>query len=163
MSWRMRKVDAEKMPKEIGDVWAIPLSRRYPDTTWDDGTVTPGETFEEVWGDRLSPQFRASGRGFVVFVTLPDKTDWCVDLISTATGQGWDVDIPDGDLERLTVRPSVNIVGYYHGFLWNGVVGSDLEGRVYPEVKTTGFSTVESDYQRLRSLNDELAKGKGDA
>lgn len=44
--------------------------------------------------------------------------------------EGWTVtgSIDDG---TLTVQPSVNIVGAYHGWIQNGAVSADVEGRSF--------------------------------
>lgn len=41
---------------------------------------------------------------------------------------GWTV---SGEIPNITVHPSINIVGSYHGWLQNGVVSQDCEGRNY--------------------------------
>ena len=42
--------------------------------------------------------------------------------------EGWSV---DGEPPRITVAPSINIVGSYHGYLREGVVSDDVEGRTF--------------------------------
>lgn len=46
-------------------------------------------------------------------------------------GDGWTV---TGDLPRITVSPSINIVGSYHGWIQNGVISEDCEGRKFASV-----------------------------
>jgi hypothetical protein len=76
----------------------------------------------------LSEEFRRSGRDFVIFITLPGGAEWCPDLTSSESGQGWTV---TGELPAITVSPSVHQLGRYHGFVQNGVLTDDLEGRSY--------------------------------
>ena len=38
-----------------------------------------------------------------------------------------------GDPPNLTVTPSINSVGEYHGYLTDGVLSDDLDGRAYSE------------------------------
>lgn len=45
-----------------------------------------------------------------------------------AEGRGWEV---TGQAPNITLSPSINIVGDYHGWLQNGVISDDLEGRIY--------------------------------
>lgn len=42
-------------------------------------------------------------------------------------GRGWTV---TGEPPEITVNPSVNIVGSYHGWIQDGVISDDLYGRV---------------------------------
>lgn len=83
----------------------------------------------------LSPEFHASGRDYVIFITLPGGAEWCPDMVSSESGQGWTV---TGDLPNITVRPSVDQIGRYHGWLTDGVLSDDLEGRTYPAVASGG-------------------------
>lgn len=41
---------------------------------------------------------------------------------------GWSV---TGDAPNITMYPSINLSGIYHGFLQNGVLSDDCEGRKY--------------------------------
>lgn len=51
--------------------------------------------------------------------------DW---QTSRLDGEGWEV---SGGLLDFTVSPSINIIGDYHGWIQNGVITDDCEGRVY--------------------------------
>jgi hypothetical protein len=46
-----------------------------------------------------------------------------------AYGPGWTV---TGEAPRITMTPSINVVGNWHGYLTDGVLGVDVEGRVFP-------------------------------
>jgi hypothetical protein len=74
---------------------------------------------------------RNAGRPPLV-VRLPGPVDWGVDGPAWKGGQpygdGWDV---SGDPPLVTVSPSINISGIYHGWLQNGVISDDCEGRRY--------------------------------
>lgn len=52
----------------------------------------------------------------------------CLDQNSTDGTSGWTV---SGEAPNLTVTPSINAAGEYHGFITNGVIGDDLEGRKF--------------------------------
>lgn len=76
----------------------------------------------------LSPEFLATGRDYVIFITLPGGAEWSPDCLSSESGQGWTV---SGELPAITVTPSVDQIGRYHGFVQNGALTDDLEGRTY--------------------------------
>lgn len=122
MTWRLREIPMPNGRKlgelKPGDCWRVPL-----DADWDD------IRYDELWRDRLSPQFRASGRDFVWQVCLPGGGYWSPDFLSSVSNQGWSL---TGDRpENLTASPSINAVGSYHGWLQNGVLSDDCEGRTY--------------------------------
>lgn len=58
---------------------------------------------------------------------------WCVDEKPFVSGKyqesGWTV---TGEAPNITCSPSINFPGRYHGYLINGVLSDDLEGRRYP-------------------------------
>lgn len=66
------------------------------------------------------------GKRMPIMVMLPDKSHWCIDQKSS-NGEGWTV---TGDEPMVTASPSI-LVPRYHGFLQNGILTPDLEGRVY--------------------------------
>lgn len=41
---------------------------------------------------------------------------------------GWTI---EGEMPNVTVRPSINQEGVYHGWITNGVLSDDIEGRTY--------------------------------
>lgn len=47
-------------------------------------------------------------------------------------GDGWMV---TGEAPLITMSPSINIVGHYHGWLQNGVISDDCEGRTFPDAR----------------------------
>lgn len=55
---------------------------------------------------------------------------WPIDHPSTGDGPGW---TRTGTPPHVTVSPSINFVGQggYHGWLANGILSDDLEGRTY--------------------------------
>ena len=64
-----------------------------------------------------------------LILRLPDGTDWLVDGLSTSGG-GWDI---SGEAPNITARPSIQSPGF-HGWLTNGVLSDDLEGRKYDTI-----------------------------
>ncbi len=76
--------------------------------------------YRRDWADRRPP----------LYVCLPSGAYFCVDRKDDAAGDaGWTV---TGDPPRITVRPSINHMGCYHGWLTDGVLSDDVEGRTYP-------------------------------
>ncbi len=73
-------------------------------------------------------------RRLPLVVKLPDGTCWCVDLRARNEAQGWYGDGWGviGDPPNLSVSPSINIPGRYHGFIHNGILSDDCEGRKFP-------------------------------
>ena len=45
------------------------------------------------------------------------------------TDRRWNVTIPNGDPTRMTVSPSIDIRGGWHGFIENGVISDDVSGK----------------------------------
>jgi len=99
-----------------GSYWTIPLiDLEEKEKTW--LSVRP-----------LSPEFYASGRDYVTWITLPGGAEWSPDFLSSESHQGW---VTTGTLPTITVQPSVHQIGRYHGYIINGEVTDDLEGRTY--------------------------------
>ena len=69
-----------------------------------------------------------------IMVVLPTGTDFCVDCAycGSQDGHGWTV---TGDAPDITVSPSINHWAgsdrCWHGYLQNGILTDDLEGRKY--------------------------------
>lgn len=65
-------------------------------------------------------------------ILLPGKTYFVADskCFSLEKGyyDGWKV---VGDPANLTIAPSVNFKGAYHGYITNGIIGNDVEGRKF--------------------------------
>lgn len=82
----------------------------------------------------LSPEFVRDwlGKRPPLVVCLPNGEGLMVDSRYIKGGQvqdhGWTV---TGEAPNITVSPSINAVGRYHGWLQNGVLGDDLDGRTY--------------------------------
>lgn len=83
---------------------------------------------------RLSPQYRSefAGKRLPMVVFMPGGRYLCIDSRFTNRdgyyGDGWRV---TGDPPRVTLRPSVNLVGDYHGYITDGVISDDHDGRKY--------------------------------
>lgn len=84
--------------------------------------------------DCLSPKYWAQWAAIrpPLYVTLPNLDVFCVDSYAREGGKklgsGWDV---SGTAPILTISPSINIVGYYHGWIRDGIITDDCEGRQF--------------------------------
>jgi hypothetical protein len=68
-----------------------------------------------------------------LFVVLPNGEEFCPDFCYSHTRgntqAGWTV---TGEAPNITVSPSINCIGRFHGWLQNGVISEDVEGRTFP-------------------------------
>lgn len=60
-------------------------------------------------------------------VKLPGGAEWHTDYES-GPGLRWDV---TGEMPSITVNPSINDDGVWHGWIKDGVISDDVEGRTY--------------------------------
>jgi hypothetical protein len=77
-----------------------------------------------------------------------DDGDLCVKIPGGTYGNEWNIDrgrkfneshtdrklpqwIRVGEPPNITVTPSINYVGFYHGWLRDGVLSDDCEGRIF--------------------------------
>jgi hypothetical protein len=133
MSWKViywaEKPDRPFGETEIGLLYAskIPntrLSRHYLDNT---AKLRPPLYI-------ILPRYYTDEEGTTL---LHGGQSFCIDQAPTAQPeQGWHVECPwplvDGAFVPLTLTPSINCVGSYHGFVTNGVISDDVEGRPVP-------------------------------
>jgi hypothetical protein len=67
-----------------------------------------------------------------VLVWMPCKEVFCVDGMcwnhDRVFYEGWEV---TGEPPLITVSPSINILGAYHGWIRDGIISDDCEGRTY--------------------------------
>ena len=101
-------VDVTK--REIGDMWFL--------------DVPP----EELKERHLTAQYFAQNAGRKpLVVMLPGRTYFLVDgqCFSDAKGH-YDAWTVTGDPPNISVHPSINVVGRYHGFITNGVIGNPV-------------------------------------
>lgn len=67
-----------------------------------------------------------------LFVVLPDNSLFLAHGKCWSGNKkygGWTV---TGEAPNITMHPSINIMGFYHGWLQNGVLSDDCEGRQFP-------------------------------
>lgn len=114
MPWQCKLLPEEETTGAIGEMWFSSHAR-----TSIPGSLSP--QYRRDWADKRDP----------LFVMTPGGI-WCVDRCSVRkgvwSGNGWTV---IGVAPNITGSPSINIEGEYHGWLQNGVLSDDLEGRKY--------------------------------
>lgn len=83
----------------------------------------------------LSPEYKRDwlGRRPPILVMLPSRCPWPIDRLATDNAgrmlaSGWTV---TGDPPAVTVHPSINLKGRWHGWIRDGVITDDCEGRRY--------------------------------
>jgi len=115
MPWQCRMIDP---PKKRGD--AQPGDMWFADPVYYEGSNFISDYYRQHNSDRQ-----------LLFIRVPKLqhgTDFCVDSNASSGAGGWTV---TGEAPNITVNPSINIVGFYHGWLQNGVLSDDVEGRTF--------------------------------
>lgn len=114
MSWRLKEI-----PNPWGDD-ALPEGIPWePGHCWRARPLTP-ESIQ-------APEWKASGRDYFIWIVIPGGMLFSPDRMSSNGTSGWHV---TGDLPAITVTPSIGADGY-HGWVTDGVLSDDLEGRTY--------------------------------
>lgn len=89
--------------------------------------LPPGAIWRATWMEDISPNPYAGPDGRVWAMMMPSGDEWLI--YGPATGGGkWTV---TGELPKITVHPSIHQIGSYHGFVRDGIVTPDCEGRVF--------------------------------
>ena len=118
MPWTIRYHQQRPEKPQVGDMWPAPWlletegARRFFLTA----------AYERDQMAKRSP----------LVVRLPDGTDFCVDQPYSSAREkreGWQV---TGEPPKLTLLPSINCAGSYHGWIRDGVITDDCEGRRFP-------------------------------
>ena len=124
-----KRTDGEKLV--IGDAYYIP-----EDLLWKH--AQDGHTI--AMGMGLTKEFETSGRPPIA-VVLPDGYHFIIDGAYWSRDRpnpnrdGWHVMLSSppvvGKPLLVTLSPSINIVGSYHGWIQNGTISDDCEGRKF--------------------------------
>lgn len=133
MPWPLRFLDGEKpwTNGQIGDCWYYP--------NWDSEELLHQKIREHFLNHQASRQYKEqwADKRPPIIIRLPSgpaSPDEFYSRPENATERnGWTVtgSIEDGS---LNVSPSVNIVGWFHGFIQNGQISDDVEGRTFTAV-----------------------------
>ena len=128
MSWPCRLVEytGGPFPDQVGDMWFVRPEDIHTIKSADphrDGRLS-------VMGYILSDEYLAERRAhrLPLFVRLPGRAPmcFCIDSAVSDETRGWTV---TGEAPNITVSPSINIVGLWHGFLTSGILTDDLDSR----------------------------------
>lgn len=115
MSIQCRMIDTDKLKeRKPGDIWLLP---------WYEGHPMLSPEYNIDWKDKRPP----------IGIVLPNGNDFMpdmrfCDLNGGFKKHGWTI---TGELPNITISPSINQVGKYHGWLQNGLLSDDIEGRKY--------------------------------
>ena len=94
-----------------------------------DPDLIPGAAWDATW---MPEGFRYSdGRAWVI--RMPGESEWIVQGPSKDGGK-WKV---TGAMPSITAHPSIHLVGVYHGFIRDGVITPDCDGRQFPATPYT--------------------------
>lgn len=116
MPWQCRMIDPD----------AVPDKDRNPGDMWFEPWYTQADHRRYYLSDRYLQMHL--GKRPPIVVRLPSGRDFCVDGRAKGDSSGWMV---TGEAPNVTVHPSIHHVGAYHGWLQNGVLSDDVEGRRY--------------------------------
>jgi hypothetical protein len=85
------------------------------------------------WREAIAPNYlKHNAHRLPISVQLPCGA-WCVDLRQRSNEKGWYGDGWEvvGELPFITVAPSINVDGGWHGYITHGEISEDLEGRKF--------------------------------
>ena len=90
----------------------------------------------QTFAEEVAPRYLREHRHLraPLVVKLPDGSWFNIDTRAYSPdagyhGDGWGC---TGEAPNITLSPSINIVGRYHGWIQNGVITDDCEGRQFP-------------------------------
>jgi hypothetical protein len=131
MPWNITFHTECPLNAKIGDMWPV-----LPDWFDSDSLVLLSQRYNSGENGKRHPLmvmlpsiYNKDGERFLVDRYASgdaNKTGWKVILIG---------ELVDGQKPDITMEPSINCVGSYHGYIRNGVITDDCEGRTYPEVE----------------------------
>lgn len=108
MSWTCFLAETTEDRKRVGAVWEAEVSD----------------------ASRLRELVGTLPNGRMLFVRIPGGILWSPHY-KVDFGAQWQ--IVSGEAPRITVRPSISYPQRYHGWLTEGVLSDDLDGRLYDE------------------------------
>ena len=129
--WSCRLIDFKKgvtnNDLKVGDMFFI-----NPDEWLEDGHYKWPAYYASP--ERLSPFYKAYNQDRLpILVVLPSRVLWCVDSMCVNSSNRYGRWLVIGKAPNISVYPSINVEGHYHGFLTNGMIGNDVEGRKYSD------------------------------
>jgi len=119
------------------DHWQVNVDRLYrgaPDgLLYQRSELPPGAVWQAHWMEDIKDNPYAGPDGKVWAVMLPAMIEWLV-YGPSSDGTKWKV---EGTLPGITVYPSISQVGHYHGWIKDGVITPDCEGRAFTRHRET--------------------------
>jgi hypothetical protein len=122
MPWKLKLIDSDKKLTELepGDIMFVDHYKEFCEKPGEEG-----ERKHRFFSDRyLRDDYYKRDP---LLICLPDGHHWCIDQVATNGLEGWQV---SGQVPNLTANPSILSSGY-HGWLRDGVLSDDTEGRTY--------------------------------
>lgn len=116
------------------DRWQVNVDRLYRGAPDGDLYIPRKLPIGGLWDARWldHPMYKGpDGRAWCVM--MPGGQEWIV-YGPSSDGKPWAV---NGVPPKITVSPSIAIRGYYHGFVKNGVITEDVDGRKFEGVPRT--------------------------
>lgn len=92
--------------------------------------MPPGGVWDSPWFD-IAKYRGPDGKTWCVM--MPGGQEWIV-YGPSSDGNKWQV---TGTLPNITAHPSIGIPGYYHGFIRDGVITEDADGRKFEGIPRT--------------------------
>lgn len=132
MPWPLNYVQPE--------LWSIGPHGRVPGD-WTYGFWILSECPEALGKKYLNlPSRLDKPRRLPIIIRMPDGCEWCPDRMGWNQalgfyGDGWDIDV-SGGVDLMTITPSINILGHYHGWVRTGYLTDDIDGRTFPRAMT---------------------------
>jgi len=117
MAWKLKLHSEQPTLPQIGDVWPCRKALSPEHSRYYSEKVLSARYFVE-WRSHRPP----------LYVLLPDGTEFCLDGRAACDGTGWTV---RGMPHNMNVSPSIHIRGSYHGFIRNGILTDDCDGRKF--------------------------------
>ncbi len=125
MPWPITYYDRQPDNYKIGDMWLAP--------EWANSPFLSGYYLEHI--EKRRPP---------LMICLPSVHDPRGDLflidryaVGDVKKKGWRITIKgklvSGVQPQITLAPSINCVGSYHGYIRAGHITDDVEGRTYPQ------------------------------
>jgi hypothetical protein len=115
MAWTIKYHEKRPEVPVVGDMWPAPWFLEGPETS---RNYWVSKQYDKDWADKRPP----------LVVKLPGGHEHCVDMGGSGNREGWTV---TGSPPKITVVPSINVHGIYHGWIRDGVITDDCEGRKF--------------------------------
>lgn len=80
--------------------------------------------------DDYDAKKRYKGDKASICVVVPGKSIWHMHHLGTDGTSKWTV---EGEIPNVTAKPSINFIGRYHGYVDEGYVSDDYEGREFSD------------------------------